>query len=136
MAGTEVISTRTTPVLPRRVRSSRPYRHHAATAADICAPTSHARRPGSGARRRPRPADRASFELLRARRRRASQSADEYRHNGRAEVVGPSGRFLDDAEELDELVVGRVARCAGVVDQDLEPHLAGVPGEGLAVRAV
>ena len=68
--------------------------------------------------------------------RAARWSAFEYRDDRRAEVVGPACRSLHDAEELEELVVGRVGRRAAMVDQDLEPNLAGVPGDGLAVRAV
>src|ERR687898_707352 len=43
--------------------------------------------------------------------------------------------FLDDAEELEELVVGRVGGRSRMVDEDLDPLDAGAPQHDRAVRA-
>src|SRR5262245_40678936 len=51
-----------------------------------------------------------------------------------AGVLLVAGGTLDVAEELEELVVARIAGRAAVVDEELEPDLAGAPAEDRAVR--
>lgn len=47
-----------------------------------------------------------------------------------------TGAALHDAEELEELVVARIAGRPTVVDEDLEPNLTRVAEQHLPVRAV
>src|SRR3954451_16564554 len=63
-----------------------------------------------------------------------ADSADD-RKDRRAVVVRATGRSLDHVVGHLEVVVG-VVRGPGVGDDDLDPDLAGVAGDGLAVGSI
>src|ERR687898_2234356 len=82
--------------------------------------------------RRPLPRDHQSNVLPLA--TRGPSAGDQEEVVAEVTEVIPPGRFLDDPNELEELVVERVGGRAGIVDEDLDPGHAGVPQDGRAVR--